>query len=56
MGAVPRWLEIGERWGYGDGCIKRELRGEGFSVLFLEFSLKTKTSVYSPKDRGFDPI
>lgn len=51
-----RHLEIGERWGDRDGCIKRELTVEGFSVLFLDFSLKTKISMYSPKDRGFDPI
>ena len=43
---------MGDQWGQGDGSIKRELKVEGFSVLFLEFSLKIKIFVYSANEGG----
>lgn len=42
--------------GWRDGLTKRELKVEGFSVLFSHFSLKIKTFLYSFKDGGFDVI
>lgn len=49
----PLASEIGEQEGWdGDGYIKKELKVEGFSVLFLEFPLKIKIFVYSPNDGG----
>ena len=52
-GRGPLASEIGEQEGWGgDGCIKKELKVEGFSVLFLEFPLKIKIFVYSPNDGG----
>lgn len=49
-------MEIGEQWRQGDGYIKRELKAEGFSVLFLEFSLKIKIFVYSANEGGLELI
>lgn len=58
-GDIP-WAFGNGRAGEGRGATgmaaSRELKVEAFSVLVLEFPLKTKISVYSPKDRGFDLI
>lgn len=43
-------------WGATGMAASRELKVKAFSVLVLDFRLKTKVSVYSPKDRGFDLI
>ena len=56
-GQGPLASEIGEQeGGGGSGYIKKELKVEGFSVLFLEFPLKRKIFVYSPNDGGLELI